>query len=257
MLAMVAVGLWAGTERRARAVGLAGGVCRRDDRGRRARHGAAYRCRSSSPASSPRWSRSGLLVAGGGAAAGRRSARRSSRCSRSFTATPTAPSCPATRRPSPMRRASRSPPRLLHAHRPRRRARRRQRCGRLAVRGAGALVAAAGVALGRRLTEAPHDPRRGLHRRRRHRAERRPAGDRRSTVANTGDRPIQVGSHYHFAETNPALHFDRDKARGIPPRHRRRHRRALRAGPDPRRAARALRAASAQRLRLQPGQGDG
>jgi urease subunit beta len=34
------------------------------------------------------------------------------------------------------------------------------------------------------------------------------------TVANTGDRPIQVGSHYHFYETNPALKFDRDKARG-------------------------------------------
>ena len=34
------------------------------------------------------------------------------------------------------------------------------------------------------------------------------------TVANTGDRPIQVGSHYHFAETNPALQFDRTKARG-------------------------------------------
>src|SRR5262245_3252599 len=34
------------------------------------------------------------------------------------------------------------------------------------------------------------------------------------TVANTGDRPIQVGSHYHFAETNNALHFDRAKARG-------------------------------------------
>ena len=33
-------------------------------------------------------------------------------------------------------------------------------------------------------------------------------------VANTGDRPIQVGSHYHFAETNPALQFDRIKARG-------------------------------------------
>ena len=33
-------------------------------------------------------------------------------------------------------------------------------------------------------------------------------------VANTGDRPIQVGSHYHFAETNPALKFDRAKARG-------------------------------------------
>jgi urease beta subunit len=34
------------------------------------------------------------------------------------------------------------------------------------------------------------------------------------TVANTGDRPIQVGSHYHFAETNTALKFDRAKARG-------------------------------------------
>ena len=33
-------------------------------------------------------------------------------------------------------------------------------------------------------------------------------------VANRGDRPIQVGSHYHFAETNPALFFDRAKARG-------------------------------------------
>ena len=33
-------------------------------------------------------------------------------------------------------------------------------------------------------------------------------------VANTGDRPIQVGSHYHFAETNPLLLFDRDAARG-------------------------------------------
>ena len=33
-------------------------------------------------------------------------------------------------------------------------------------------------------------------------------------VANTGDRPIQVGSHYHFFETNRALAFDRDKARG-------------------------------------------
>ena len=33
-------------------------------------------------------------------------------------------------------------------------------------------------------------------------------------VANTGDRPIQVGSHYHFAETNAALAFDRERARG-------------------------------------------
>src|SRR5216683_3477902 len=35
------------------------------------------------------------------------------------------------------------------------------------------------------------------------------------TVSNTGDRPIQVGSHYHFFETNPALTFDRAKARGM------------------------------------------
>lgn len=34
-------------------------------------------------------------------------------------------------------------------------------------------------------------------------------------VANTGDRPVQVGSHYHFAETNTALEFDRDAARGL------------------------------------------
>jgi urease subunit beta len=34
-------------------------------------------------------------------------------------------------------------------------------------------------------------------------------------VTNTGDRPIQVGSHYHFFETNPALKFDRRKARGM------------------------------------------
>lgn len=33
-------------------------------------------------------------------------------------------------------------------------------------------------------------------------------------VANTGDRPVQVGSHYHFAETNAALSFDREAARG-------------------------------------------
>ena len=35
------------------------------------------------------------------------------------------------------------------------------------------------------------------------------------TVRNTGDRPIQVGSHYHFAETNDALDFDRAAARGF------------------------------------------
>jgi urease subunit beta len=34
-------------------------------------------------------------------------------------------------------------------------------------------------------------------------------------VASTGDRPIQVGSHYHFFETNPALEFDREAARGF------------------------------------------
>ena len=34
------------------------------------------------------------------------------------------------------------------------------------------------------------------------------------TVANSGDRPIQVGSHYHFFETNPALKFDRAKTKG-------------------------------------------
>ena len=43
------------------------------------------------------------------------------------------------------------------------------------------------------------------------------AGLARTTliVANTGDRPIQVGSHYHFFETNEGLKFDRDKARGM------------------------------------------
>ena len=35
------------------------------------------------------------------------------------------------------------------------------------------------------------------------------------TVQNTGDRPVQVGSHYHFAETNAALAFDRNAARGM------------------------------------------
>jgi urease subunit beta len=37
----------------------------------------------------------------------------------------------------------------------------------------------------------------------------------RMLVANTGDRPVQVGSHYHFAETNPALAFDRSAADGL------------------------------------------
>ena len=52
------------------------------------------------------------------------------------------------------------------------------------------------------------------------------------TVANTGDRPIQVGSHYHFFETNPALAFDRERGARHPPRHPGRHRRPLRAGPE-------------------------
>ena len=42
------------------------------------------------------------------------------------------------------------------------------------------------------------------------------------TVANSGDRPVQVGSHFHFSETNPALRFDRAVARG--------HRLAIAAG---------------------------
>ncbi len=37
---------------------------------------------------------------------------------------------------------------------------------------------------------------------------------RRLHVVNTGDRPVQVGSHFHFAQCNPALDFDRDAARG-------------------------------------------
>jgi len=45
--------------------------------------------------------------------------------------------------------------------------------------------------------------------------ELNPGRDRiRIRVANTGDRPIQVGSHYHFYETNPALSFDRERTRG-------------------------------------------
>ena len=38
---------------------------------------------------------------------------------------------------------------------------------------------------------------------------------RRLAVANTGDRPVQVGSHFHFYEVNPALAFDREQARGF------------------------------------------
>ena len=51
------------------------------------------------------------------------------------------------------------------------------------------------------------------------------------TVANTGDRPIQVGSHYHFFETNPALQFERELALRHAPEYRGRHRGALRARP--------------------------
>ncbi|MEN7341402.1 MAG: urease subunit beta [Pseudomonadota bacterium] len=40
------------------------------------------------------------------------------------------------------------------------------------------------------------------------------AETRTITVANTGDRPVQVGSHYHFFEVNPGLDFDREQARG-------------------------------------------
>ncbi len=54
------------------------------------------------------------------------------------------------------------------------------------------------------------------------------------TVANSGDRPIQVGSHYHFFETNPALKFERKKTRGNAARYRRRNRGAFRAGADAR-----------------------
>ncbi len=56
------------------------------------------------------------------------------------------------------------------------------------------------------------------------------------TVANTGDRPIQVGSHYHFFETNPGAEIRPQESPRHAPRHRRRHRGPLRARPDPRRA---------------------
>ena len=61
------------------------------------------------------------------------------------------------------------------------------------------------------------------------------------SVANTGDRPIQVGSHYHFFETNTALAFDRAPSSRLSPQHPQRHRRALRAGTRTHRDARALR----------------
>ncbi len=49
-------------------------------------------------------------------------------------------------------------------------------------------------------------------------------------VTNRGDRPIQVGSHYHFAQTNRALDFDRADRRRPPARYSRRHGRAFRTG---------------------------
>ena len=52
----------------------------------------------------------------------------------------------------------------------------------------------------------------------------------RVVVRHTGDRPIQVGSHYHFFEVNNALNFDREQALRHAPGYRRRHGRALRAG---------------------------
>jgi urease beta subunit len=72
------------------------------------------------------------------------------------------------------------------------------------------------------------------------------------TVANTGDRPIQVGSHYHFFETNPALKFERKKARGMRLDIPRGDGGPVRARADPRGdAGRARR--RTRRLRLSPG----
>ena len=74
-------------------------------------------------------------------------------------------------------------------------------------------------------------------------------------VSNSGDRPIQVGSHYHFFETNPALKFDRRQDQGLSPGHRGRHGGPLRARSEPIRAPRRHRR-KARSLRLPPG-GDG
>ena len=71
-------------------------------------------------------------------------------------------------------------------------------------------------------------------------------------VSNSGDRPIQVGSHYHFFETNPALKFDRSEGERLPARHRGRDRGALRAWPEPIGAPRRHRG-KARGLRLPPG----
>ena len=56
-------------------------------------------------------------------------------------------------------------------------------------------------------------------------------------VANTGDRPIQVGSHYHFYETNEALYLRSRRDARLPAGHSRRLRRALRTGAEPQRHA--------------------
>ncbi len=137
-------------ERRARAVGLAGGVRRRDGAGRRARH--RRHCPAAGGIRHPRLrGRAGAAGAGGGSPAGRRSGRRWSRPSPCCTVTRTAPSFPAMLPPPPTPRASRSPPRSCTPSASASRASPRARSGRLLVRGAGALVAAAGVALARRL----------------------------------------------------------------------------------------------------------
>jgi Urease beta subunit len=69
------------------------------------------------------------------------------------------------------------------------------------------------------------------------------------TVANTGDRPVQVGSHYHFYETNSALAFGPQAGARLPARHPGRDRDALRAGAEPRgQACRLCRSASRRRL---------
>lgn len=71
----------------------------------------------------------------------------------------------------------------------------------------------------------------------------------RLTVLNAADRPVQVGSHYHFAEANPGLDFDRAAARGKRLNVAMRHRRALRAR-DPRR--RRTRSAHRRPCRARP-----
>ena len=71
------------------------------------------------------------------------------------------------------------------------------------------------------------------------------------TVANTGDRPIQVGSHYHFFETNPALQLRAGQDARLPARHPGRHRGAVRTRPDPGGRARGARG-QARGLRVPP-----